>query len=356
MNFKNLLAKAGADMPPRPESPLRNAPLTTQLKQPDSPMSRFLREYLPNVAPVAANYRAQLADAKTVRPDTNGRYDWAAVGHAVEYRLLTGIGYRPEYEPIPGTGAPKLPGVVRAASYGVGAALRQAEITDNDIWRTVAGLGLGLADQMPEVAGPVPETLTEDEDHLVRVLYVQSWFESLFRSGRLNPALSESFTDAELLARVPDSAVRDVWEVAYASWPVWRAFRGVPQGSVHYNPVMPPSLGIPADGDVVVDGLLVDVKTTIHPNKIGTSEIYQLAGYLMMDTQDRYGMNACGLAMSRQGVMVQWDVDQFLGLLSNGRYGVGSLPALRESLSSYLEGESVLGYEGEANPHNQADR
>jgi hypothetical protein len=343
MDFKSLLAKAGADLPARPESPLRNAPLTTQLKNPDSPLSGFLREFLPNTAPVAANYRAQLADAKTVRPEKNGRYDWAAVGHTVEYRLLMGIGYRPEYEPIPGTGSPKLPGVVRAASYGVGAALRQAEITGNDIWQKVAGLGLGLADQMPDVAGPVPETLTDDEAHLIRVLYVQSWFEALFRSGRLHSALTDSSTDEELLSRVPDAAVQDVWEVSYASWPAWREFRSVPQGVVHYNPVMPLSLGIPADGDVVVDGLLVDVKTTINPNKIGVSEIYQLAGYLLMDTRDRYGMNACALAMSRQGVMVRWDGDQFLRMLSQGRYGLESLPTLREALVEHLSGAKESG-------------
>lgn len=334
--FSELLSSLTPQIPPRPPRDIRHAPLTSQLKTKDSPISEFLAEHLPAAGDAVADYRAQMTGAQTTRPDVSRGYDWSAVGRVIEYRLLMGVGYLPSFEPIPGTRGQKLTGVVRAAALGVGAALHQAQRTNDKAWWTIAGLGLGLPDLMTDPTGPVPEILDGRERTLIRALYVQSWFETLYRSGTVPPQLAGAADDQTLLDRVPDIAVQDVWNVVSQAWTMWQAYRSVPQTSIHYNPVMPLSLRVPADGDVVIDGLLVDVKSTINPDRFGRQEIQQLAGYLLMDTRDKYGMNACGLYMARQNVMVRWDLDQFITMTSAGKYGGGDLPSLRRMLADHL--------------------
>ena len=68
------------------------------------------------------------------------------------------------------------------------------------------------------------------------------------------------------------------------------------------------------------------------PGKLGRDEIYQLAGYLLPDYPDEYGISRVGLYLSRQGATITWDVDEFLRLLGSAE----PPPELRERLRRYL--------------------
>jgi hypothetical protein len=68
------------------------------------------------------------------------------------------------------------------------------------------------------------------------------------------------------------------------------------------------------------------------PGKLGRDEIYQQAGYLLLDYPDEFGIRRVGLYLSRQGATITWDVGEFLRLL-----GCASpLPAVRDLLRRYL--------------------
>jgi hypothetical protein len=54
-----------------------------------------------------------------------------------------------------------------------------------------------------------------------------------------------------------------------------------------------------ADADFVIDGLLLDCKATT--TRLGSAEIGQLAGYLLLDYDDQYRITQVGLYLSRQG-------------------------------------------------------
>jgi transcriptional regulator with XRE-family HTH domain len=73
-------------------------------------------------------------------------------------------------------------------------------------------------------------------------------------------------------------------------------------------------------------------KSTTTPGRLGRDEIYQLAGYLLLDYPDEFGISRVGLYLSRQGATITWDAGEFLQLL-----GCASpLPELRDQLRRHL--------------------
>jgi hypothetical protein len=87
-----------------------------------------------------------------------------------------------------------------------------------------------------------------------------------------------------------------------------------------------------ADADFILGGLLLDCKSTPMPGKLGRDEIYQLAGYLLLDYPDEFGISRVGLYLSRQGATITWDAGEFLRLLGS----VMPLPELRDLLRRHL--------------------
>ncbi|MEU9348025.1 hypothetical protein AB0D74_43200 [Streptomyces sp. NPDC048278] len=87
-----------------------------------------------------------------------------------------------------------------------------------------------------------------------------------------------------------------------------------------------------ADADFIVAGRLIDCKATIHPQRISRDQLYQLAGYLLLDYDNRYGIERVGLYLSRQGQLVEWETVPFLRLLGTGR----PLTELRQACRAVL--------------------
>lgn len=87
-----------------------------------------------------------------------------------------------------------------------------------------------------------------------------------------------------------------------------------------------------ADADYILGGLLLDCKATKDPRRLGREEIYQLAGYLLLDYDDQFGIDQVGLYLSRQGGLITWDAAGFLRRLGAAM----SLAQLRERLRRHL--------------------
>jgi hypothetical protein len=71
-----------------------------------------------------------------------------------------------------------------------------------------------------------------------------------------------------------------------------------------------------ADADVICDGLLLDWKATKTPRIVGRHELWQLVGYVLADTDDRYGLDRAGISALRWRRRVVWPLDALLGALS----------------------------------------
>jgi hypothetical protein len=87
-----------------------------------------------------------------------------------------------------------------------------------------------------------------------------------------------------------------------------------------------------ADADYILDGLLLDCKATKDPRRLGRDEIYQIAGYLLLDYDDQYGIDHVGLYLSRQGGLITWEVGEFLRRLG----GDAPLRQLRDQFRQHL--------------------
>jgi hypothetical protein len=66
-----------------------------------------------------------------------------------------------------------------------------------------------------------------------------------------------------------------------------------------------------ADFDIVIDGCLIDIKTTVRP-KISTENLRQLVGYWLLDYQDRLGIRAAAVHLTRQNHEQRFEISDLL--------------------------------------------
>ena len=71
-----------------------------------------------------------------------------------------------------------------------------------------------------------------------------------------------------------------------------------------------------ADADLIADGLLLDFKSNSPRGVVGRQELWQLAGYVLADYDDRYTLDHCGVAALRWRRRVVWDADGLLAALA----------------------------------------
>jgi hypothetical protein len=97
------------------------------------------------------------------------------------------------------------------------------------------------------------------------------------------------------------------------------------------------ALSIPlggADADLVVDGQLIDFKTSKKATVIGTTEIRQLLGYALADTDDVYKIQRVSLSALRWGTHTSWPLTELLAELSGDPDP--SLAAWREDFAAVV--------------------
>jgi hypothetical protein len=326
---KELLDPAGlswADdyepVPPEPER-LIGLPLTRQLSYENAPVSLFLARHLPDTHKVVQDYHRRITGLpRPVQPKDAWRPAWPALGHAIDYRLRLslrcplgdavriGIAAVASGEPLPG--APDQPGRTALATTGY----YLLTVVD----RFLAG------------------TLELEDKWLTRLCFVASFYEDVYRTGEIahySMLRDATFrTDLRALVKaVPSYVVADIAAQLELAQPVFTPFRALPQPQVACGPVFAGSADIGgADADFIVGGLLLDCKATTTPTRLGSSEIAQLAGYLLLDYHDQYRVTQVGLYLSRQGAAITWPVPEFLRLLGAN----APLPELRGRLRDYL--------------------
>ena len=309
--------------------------LTSHLKDPSSPVRRFVRESFPKAGAVVRAANAGLKGAETIKPE--GAVHWSTVGTAADYRIRYYLG--PAHE-------------AGAARYGArmleGRLMRVdriEELEESEVRAAFEGLAAeagGFRDSVPELFAGLEEALARSmpwqeprrlgpdrEALLCRHCAVLALFEQVFRVGRVSPGspLIEPHparTTDELLARVPDLWVDDLRELSWAFIDSQgELVRGTREKALGPTFDGSPDVG-GADADMILDGLLVDVKTTTTP-KITAEMLYQLVGYALLDYSDRHAVREVAVYLSRQRRLVRWPLDGLLADLG----APGTLPDLR---------------------------
>ena len=313
--YEKRAAETGSRITPERLAAL---PLTGQLKFPDSPLSRFMAEYLPHTGKLHVQYlKFAAALPHPVQPLEIRSPDWAALGHAVDYRLRLSL------ESGPGDAVTHGVHLIGGREALPGAPDPEARVAVHEAGRNL------LARFRLHLAGTGPL----DDAELSRLCFVAASYETIYRTGRVQRGnmllkATAKTTLEQLTDAVPEYVVEDLArQMALAQEP-FAPLRALPATAKVCGPTFAGSADLGgADADFILGGLLLDCKATRHPRALGRDELYQLAGYLLLDYDDRYRVNSLGLYLSRQGGLITWDVDEFLTALG-ARHTLANLRTL----------------------------
>lgn len=295
--------------------------LTSELRRSASPVRYFFEHAFPRVDTFWSAWRERVQGLPTLRPSGNlSDYPWALVGGAIDYRLRA---YWRSYKARDTVAAQ---GAMVALGQGFGDAF--------DLWGDVATAW----DRLMRTARPARRVLPpDDEARLARLCVVLAAYEQVWRSGQVNEMLTRVGTLDDLLARVPAAVVDDLGQLLAA---FWRSGPGeAEKGGIVLNPTFSGSADVGgADGDIILDGVLWDYKTSVSPTK-STNDTwpYQLLGYGLLDYSDRYHLTGAGIYLVRQGAWISWTWGDLVALLE----GDTSVP-LAEWRERFREGLGLL--------------
>jgi len=305
--------------------PMIHLSLTGQLQFGASPVSRFMAAHLPDHRALVDDLAVRVAGLpQPVQPFDVQRPDWAALGHAVDYRLRLSLG-RPLGEAVTeGVALAGAPSLVRGAPA-------------EGVCRTLRTAGEDLLAEIEQYLAAAPGA--GDEERISRLCFVAAHYEGVYRRGQfprhgLLAAAGPRTRLEDLVAAVPTYVVEDLAEQMRLAEPVFAPLRGLPEQQRVCGPVFTGSTDLGgADADFILNGALIDCKATTHPRKLGREEVYQLAGYLLLDYDDRYTIDSLALYLARQGKLITWSAEEFLQRLGAS----APLGQLREQFRSHLQ-------------------
>lgn len=284
--------------------------LTSHLKTPRSPVRQFLYAHFPNARAIVADCRSKLASATTLRPAAP--VAWGTVGTALDYRARYYFGVTPPKEFVAWDGALLCTGspVLTAVGEQPGARMLDPALAEEFF----AELSQVVAEMNPvarRLDGP-------QEARLTRYCYVLALFEEVFRAGpQINSPLFAPPKRAvdELLAIPSTHAIEDLCTL---SWGAYTQFEGLLSQSAILNPTFDGSLDVGgADADLILDGCLIDIKTTVKP-QVDQIWLYQLLGYTLLDYTNRYRISEVAIYMARQQTTFRWPLDHFMATMTGG--------------------------------------
>lgn len=303
--------------------------ITAALRDPKSFVRQFMSEQFPNTRSVVRAANSKLKEADTIRPAEP--VGWGTVGAAADQRIQLYLGHPS--------------GNLRDQRRGVqaGAIFLQSEgIQLNE-------LGLYLQEGQSVLGAVVPDFFSkledvlsrsrqssvqmgdEDEELLCRCCVVLTMFEQMGRlmltpqTFFINPAPARSVQ--ELLSRIPEFWVEDLRNISLAFRESQTDFISE-ANNVTFAPAFQSSAVSRSEADLLVDGLLMEIKTTVNP-KIKSEMIHQLLGYALLDYADEYRIRRVGVYMARQAYLVRWELSELLSALGSEK----SLKELRTLFS-----------------------
>jgi hypothetical protein len=194
-------------------------------------------------------------------------------------------------------------------------------------------------DATVEVIAPVKQRLKDEQEKLLaRYCYVLALFEDLYRSKtsfQYSPLLRpRSKQSVDELLEIPTDA--EIADLCAMSWLFYDRYHD----RLSLRSVLSPTLercGAVSEchADLIVDGCLIEIIASVKP-EIESRSLWQLAGYLLLDNKDKYKIRSVGIYMARQGKLLQWQIDDFLRLLTGN--DTVSLTQLRQGFPAWCRG------------------
>lgn len=313
--------------------------LTSQLKDPNSPMGSLMVEHFNHGTDWADRYHEALQSAQTSRPlaPAGARYDYPLIGTALTYLL-------------PWEMEPKRSWLLEELSVPYqGFHLWRTLAFNEDLWththrlrsssaRPQAGgeSGLALLRDLTAATARLPKADPEEKCRLALFLgMLDHWFRS--RAKAHERMYSTTATDGldDILRRLKPEWVEDLMTLRGK---FQESLPAGPTGKNVYFPTFAGSAAVGgADADWITGKALIDCKATIRP-LMTTSElrqhVWQLLGYAALDWDNEFKIKDVGLYMARQGTWVVWNGDDLCRQTSE--WEVTSLEELRELTEELL--------------------
>lgn len=318
--------------------------LTHHLDDPDSPVRRYFETTFPHYAQVKfastsappstivldgqdvelrTLKRFAPGDARVIpRPqrDDEVGYNWGAAGAAFDYRVRFLLARQDPSQLIAAAGARNLARRWKLPGTGVA-------------WKQLAEAVAALSPETTPDAAPKSRTDSATDDAILvdRVCVLLALYEQLYRAPAehlTNHPLVLAGSDAQLddhYELIDNRLVVDVAQLTALlreSQPDLLTARHVVS-----NPTFERSADLGgADADLVLGDMLVELKT-VKRAVLDKVTVWQLLGYLLADTTDRYAVRRVGWYFSRQGCLWSMPVDELLERLHGAPADLGVVRA-----------------------------
>jgi hypothetical protein len=269
-------------------------------------------------------------------------FDWFAenfpntreMATEVNRELRDGPATKPCAVPVPAGSDASLVGT--AVGYVLSASLRDDAITS-----TVATTGARLLDRFLRNLKPLPsaierqivsrveelapsrrELVGDEWYELLRLVSVLARFEQVRRAGAhvvmmLMPLFIKHAGDLDGLghACATPPTLADLDSLTRATLSDQLHLRQARQ--LHLGPVFAQSIPLGgADADIIADGELIELKSSGQARIVGRAELWQLLGYLLADTDDKYKLRRCSFRAPRRRRSGKWEVQDFIDALA----------------------------------------
>ena len=281
--------------------------MTGHLAKPSNPVRMFLMDVLR--ASEAKPFQDALKQALNSGPRVAGTtllpWEHALIGTAFDYRARYSFAITPANKLVAALGVSKIPMYfVNEDDGGFELSMGCQKFTQ-DVDASITSLK------------PIARRLERtDEENLARHCVVLALLEQVARVG-LRPG-------SPLLARPLACGTRELLELARPDWVAdlremaWLFDDCATRERLYgrpavLNPTFAGSSDVHgADADLIVDGCLIEIKSTIQTT-IREPVFHQLLGYVLLDYPDHYHINSIGVYLSRHGVLLKWPLAEALG-------------------------------------------
>jgi hypothetical protein len=282
--------------------------LSGHLNDPRSPVRAWFAERLPETRAMVAgaNIVLRAGRAEPVHPRIAGA-GASAVGLGVDYLIRVLLG--PEAMPFEIARRGEAPILMRAGTSFVDVADRQ--IAEMEPWRRDLG--------------------PEERARLAELCLLLGHCDSAFRSLGGNLFLTERIARGRMAGLRPETLVRRLGEALVRSEDMteMRALHPAAEEAVrvvrdlgeprHLAPSFTQSRALGgADADLICGGALIELKATGTRRIVTRTVLWQLVGYLLADTEDRYAIRRLGVVAPRWRSQILWPADSLLRRLSCG--------------------------------------
>ncbi len=317
--------------------------LTSHLRTLSSPVRRFFEDEFPYMLQIERNTKQHLAGCETIVPTVADRsYPWSVIGTAFDYRIRYYFGVTPAHALVAWDGAAGLAGGFFPTIGNTpllhsqkGPFVDPSELGDNRPAHALASSFFSALELELARICPVGQRLAQvEEDVLTQYCWVLALYENIYRSGQVAEGLVAARDVEGLLALAPSAVKQDLRQLAWAFYDGFHDLLLLPR---ILNPTFDGSNDVGgADADLIVDGCLLEIKTTKNP-RLEKQWLYQLLGYVLLDYTDRHQIRQVGIYYARQTKLVRWDVDALIRELSGDRsIGVATLrDRFRKAIGSH---------------------